>query len=146
MINSNLCDSLLNINLNLQKSNAFNIAIASCDSIVVNGQIYRQSGSYMQILKNSNQCDSILTINFNHLISKKMLFMKKGLFYFPMLPAIKNTVQLFFCSSLRLFLLEYLGAKLILPSFTDRRRISSCRLVLLHFRLNANPKFYRIHL
>ena len=39
------------------------VSVTGVDSVVVNGQVYTQTGTYTQTLTNAAGCDSILTIN-----------------------------------------------------------------------------------
>ncbi|MBK9715940.1 MAG: gliding motility-associated C-terminal domain-containing protein [Saprospiraceae bacterium] len=62
LTNTNHCDSILTIQLNVLKNSNSKLEMNACDSAIINGTIYTQSGFYKQTLKNSNQCDSILNI------------------------------------------------------------------------------------
>ncbi len=63
LTNSNQCDSLLDLFVVIQNHSTSNLDLNSCDSIIVNGQVYTQTGNYMQLLSNANGCDSTLNIN-----------------------------------------------------------------------------------
>ena len=61
--NSFGCDSLITLNLTINKSSSKIIDTAICNSYTLNGQVYTLSGTYTQLIPNSVGCDSIITIN-----------------------------------------------------------------------------------
>jgi hypothetical protein len=57
------CDSVLTIDLTVNKATAYTLSQAVCDSVRINGTKYTASGIYKQTLTNAAGCDSVLTID-----------------------------------------------------------------------------------
>jgi gliding motility-associated-like protein len=58
------CDSLLTINLTLNKTSKSTITLAKCDEYTApDGATYNKSGVYTAIIPNTQGCDSTITIN-----------------------------------------------------------------------------------
>jgi len=56
----NLCDSIVNLKLTINKSNIDTIKYTGCDSIRINNIVYYQSGQYTTNFINAAGCDSII--------------------------------------------------------------------------------------
>jgi trimeric autotransporter adhesin len=62
--NSAGCDSIITINLTINKSSLSTLNITACDQYTApDGTIYQQSGQYTANLQNQAGCDSIININ-----------------------------------------------------------------------------------
>ncbi|MBK7800541.1 MAG: gliding motility-associated C-terminal domain-containing protein [Saprospiraceae bacterium] len=61
-INQFGCDSIVNLDLTIHKSNATNIRHTDCDAYSWNGQTYNTGGIYSYKTKNSFGCDSTVTL------------------------------------------------------------------------------------
>ncbi len=57
------CDSLITLVLTIRKSSTRTISQVACDSFVLNGITYTQTGSHKQVLTNVHGCDSTITFN-----------------------------------------------------------------------------------
>lgn len=73
--NSRGCDSVVYLNLTVNKSSSSIQNITACDSYTwsANGQTYTNSGQYFALLKNSKGCDSNLTLNLTMNSSYKLV-------------------------------------------------------------------------
>ena len=62
------CDSVLIINLTINRSSTSTISVTECDSYTVpsGDETYTASGTYVDTTTNSVGCDSIITINPDH--------------------------------------------------------------------------------
>lgn len=56
----NLCDSIVNLKLTINKSSIDTIEYTGCDSIRINNTVYYQSGQYATNFINASGCDSII--------------------------------------------------------------------------------------
>ncbi len=65
--NTKGCDSVVQLNLTINKSTDTTLTITTCDSLVLNGITYKTAGNYVQHLTNAAGCDS--TVNFTLVIS-----------------------------------------------------------------------------
>lgn len=65
LVSEEACDTILFINLLVDETYEFTSGYAICagDSVNVNGEIYNEAGSYVQVYTTSKGCDSILNIN-----------------------------------------------------------------------------------
>ena len=59
------CSLFQQFHVGVNPSSINSISLFICDSIIINGIKYKQSGVYNQVLVNQFGCDSILTINLN---------------------------------------------------------------------------------
>lgn len=66
---NNGCTSSSSIEIKIFPSSSNTLTLSGCDSLTVNGQVYKTSGTYSQHFLNANSCDSLLTIQAN--ISQK---------------------------------------------------------------------------
>lgn len=57
------CDSVINTEINIQKSSQNEINLAACDSVKVNNIIYKQTGKFKQTLQTAGGCDSTLILD-----------------------------------------------------------------------------------
>ncbi len=62
-LDSNGCSNSSSASLTVNLSTQNLINLTGLDSVIVNGEVYYQSGQYTQVLQNSNGCDSVLTID-----------------------------------------------------------------------------------
>lgn len=65
ILNSHGCDSIVVLDLVINKSSLQKIEITSCDSFYwpVSGKVYKYSGKFRDTLQSVHQCDSILELN-----------------------------------------------------------------------------------
>jgi gliding motility-associated-like protein len=56
------CDSVVTLNLTINKANESSEEVTTCDSYTWNGKIYTKSGSYSANFKNASGCDSTATL------------------------------------------------------------------------------------
>lgn len=59
----NLCDSIVNLKLTINKSSIDTIKYTGCDSIRINNIVYSQSGQYATYFVNAAGCDSIVILD-----------------------------------------------------------------------------------
>ncbi|MGB5024726.1 MAG: hypothetical protein WBO44_05210, partial [Saprospiraceae bacterium] len=59
----NLCDSIVNLKLTINKSSIDTSKYTGCDSIRINNTVYYQSGQYATYFVNAAGCDSILILD-----------------------------------------------------------------------------------
>ena len=55
------CDSTVTLQLTVNPNYAHHFDVVACDSMVWNGQVYRQSGVYTQSFSSASGCDSVVT-------------------------------------------------------------------------------------
>jgi Secretion system C-terminal sorting domain len=55
-------DSLLQLDLTILNSTTSELFVEVCESYELNGLVYEESGSYMQVIENSQGCDSIISL------------------------------------------------------------------------------------
>lgn len=65
--NAKGCDSIIELNLTINKPTDTTLTITTCDSLVLNGITYKTAGNYVQNLTNAKGCDS--AVNFTLVIS-----------------------------------------------------------------------------
>ena len=63
LTNANGCDSVIVLDLTINKSSATNIRQAVCESYSWNGSVYTTSGIYSDTLTNAFGCDSVVTLD-----------------------------------------------------------------------------------
>ncbi len=61
--NHNGCDSIVTLNLTVNKSSFSDTIAIACDSLFWHGKFYTETGSYNDTLTNAVGCDSIVTLN-----------------------------------------------------------------------------------
>jgi gliding motility-associated-like protein len=74
VIDSNGCIGLDSINIFVAKQTSSKYYQTSCDSLEINGEIYKVSGTYTNLIKNLNLCDSLIQLNLTILKSSTALF------------------------------------------------------------------------
>ncbi len=57
------CDSIINLNIEINKSKVDTISRIACDSFVFNSIVYRNTGVYKFNYKTTKQCDSVVFLN-----------------------------------------------------------------------------------
>lgn len=62
-LDANGCSNSSSVSLTVNQPSQNQINLTGIDSVNVNGEVYYQSGQYMQVLQNANGCDSVLTID-----------------------------------------------------------------------------------
>ena len=62
-LDANGCSNSSSVSLTVNQPTQNQINLTGIDSVNVNGEVYYQSGQYMQVLQNANGCDSVLTID-----------------------------------------------------------------------------------
>ena len=55
------CDSTVTLQLTINPNYNHHFDVIACDSLIWNGQVYRQSGSYTQQFSSNSGCDSVVT-------------------------------------------------------------------------------------
>ncbi|UTW63153.1 choice-of-anchor D domain-containing protein [bacterium SCSIO 12741] len=65
IMNAANCDSIITLNLTINKSTASSVSVTTCDSYTwaQNNMTYTVSGNYSDTVVNANKCDSIITLN-----------------------------------------------------------------------------------
>ena len=62
---SNGCSNTDDVVVSVNSHTTSVLTLTALDSLELNGQVYNQSGTYVQVIPNSNGCDSTITINLN---------------------------------------------------------------------------------